>query len=93
MALTTQESNFISRLQSLSAEILDVRHRIQEEVALYNAEGFGVAITDADLQEVTAFQHITQSKMWNTITALTAVTTALGDDVSGQAVNLIKMKG
>lgn len=93
MALTAQESNFITRLQALSTEVLDIRHRIEEEYALYNAEGFGVAITDADLQEVAAFQHITQSKMWNTITALTAVTTALGDDVSGQAVNLIKMKG
>lgn len=93
MPLTTQESNFISRLQALSLEVLDIRHRIQQEYALYNAEGFGVAITDADLQEVDAFKHLTQSKMWNTITALNAVTTALGDDVSGQAVNLIKMKG
>lgn len=93
MALSNQESNFISRMQQLAEETLDLRHRIQEEYALYNAEGFGESITDVDLQEVSAFKHITQSKMWNAITALTTVTTALGDDVSGQAVNLIKLKG
>ena len=93
MALTQQESNFVSRLQQLAEETLALRHKIQEEIALYNAEGFGTAITDPDLQEVSAFKHLTQTKLVATVTALSAVITALGDDSSGQSVNLIKIKG
>ena len=93
MALTNQESNFISRITTIAAQTLELREQMKEEIALYNAEGFGESISDADLQSVAAFQHLTQSKMWNVITAFNAVLTALGDDVSGQAVNLIKMKG
>ena len=93
MALTQQESNFISRLQQLAEETLALRHKIQEEIALYNAEVFGTTITDSDLQEVPSFKHITQAEMVNTITALSAIITALGDDSSGQAINLIKLKG
>ena len=93
MALTQQESNFVSRLQQLAEETLALRHKIQEEIALYNAEAFGTTITDPDLQEVAAFKHITQAEMVSTITALSAIITALGDDTSGQAINLIKLKG
>lgn len=93
MALTQQQSNFISRIQQLAAETLEIRHQMQEEIALYNAEGFGADITDVELAAIPAFAHLTQSKMWNCITAFETSLTALGDDVSGQAVNLIKMKG
>lgn len=93
MALTAQESNFITRLQTLSDDTLDLRHRMQEEIARYNGNEFGTSITDADLQEKTDFQHLTQAKMQSAITALNVVLTALGDDVSGQAINLIKMQG
>ena len=93
MSLTQQESNFVSRIQQLADKALTLRHEIQEEIALYNAEAFGTTITDSDLQEVSAFKHITQAEMVNTITALSAIITSLGDDSSGQAINLIKLKG
>ncbi len=93
MALTAQESNFIGRLQQKAAALLDLRDDLQREIALYNAEGFGESITDADLQTVGDYGHLTQSKMWNCVTAFDAVLDALGDDVSGQAINLVKMRG
>lgn len=95
MALTNQESNFVSRLEQIATEILDMRDRVRREMALYNAAGFGTSITDEDLTTpvdgVAPFPHLTQSKMWNCITAFDAFIDALGDDVSGQAVNLINM--
>ncbi len=93
MSLTAQESNFIGRLQQKAAALLDLRDDLQREIALYNAEGFGQSITDADLQTVGDYGHITQAKMLGCITAFSDVLTALGDDVSGQAVNLVKMRG
>jgi hypothetical protein len=93
MAFTDQESNFVSRSQNLASQILDLRDELQREVALYNAEGFGESITDADLAANATFSHLTQSKLWNCITAFNSVLTALGDDANGQAINLIKMRG
>jgi len=93
MALTAQESNFIGRLQQKAAALLDLRDDLQREIALYNAEGFGDSITDADLQTVGDYEHITQAKMLNCVTAVNVVLLSMGDDVSGQAVNLVKMRG
>lgn len=93
MAFTAQESNFMSRIQAKAEQLLDLRDELQREIALYEAEDFGGSITDADLAGITAFAHLTQSKLWNCVGAFNAVLTALGDDETGQAVNLIKMRG
>jgi hypothetical protein len=93
MALTPQEQNFVSRLQIEAMQLLETRDRLRLEVALYNAEGFGAAITDESLAALPALAHLTQVEVQNCLTAFGAVLTALGDDVSGQAVNLIRMRG
>ena len=93
MSLTAQESNFIGRLQQKAAALLDLRDDLQREIALYNAEGFGQSITDVDLQMVGDYGHITQAKMLGCVTAINVVLLSMGDDVSGQAVNLVKMRG
>lgn len=93
MALTAQESNFISRIQAKAEQILDLRDDLEREIALYNAMGFGSSITDQELSEIQGFAHITQSNMWNCITAFESVLTALGDDMTGQAISLIKLRG
>lgn len=93
MALTAQQQNFMSRLQQMAQETRTLRNQIKEEIALYNAKGFGVDITDAELENIPSFEHLTQSDLWNCITALQGVIDALGDEVSGQLVNLIKMIG
>lgn len=96
MALTTQQANWLSRQQEEAQRLLDMRDRLERDIAMYNAEGFGADITDADIvasaEIYPALAHLTQSDMWNVVTAFTAVLDALGDDVSGQAVNLIKMR-
>jgi hypothetical protein len=93
MALTAQEQNFVSRLQMEAMQLLDTRDRLRREVALYNAEGFGAAITDEELAALQALAHLTQAEVQNCLTAFSTVVAALGDDVSGQAVNLIRMRG
>jgi len=97
MALTTQESNFVSRIQSKAEILLDLRDDLQREVALYNAEGFGASITTEDLTAAVGdrpapFSNLTAGKIADCITAFSGVLTALGNDASGQSVNLIKMR-
>lgn len=92
--LTQQEMNFVSRQVERAQRLLDLRDDFKRDVALYNALGFGETITDAKLvgtliNGVPVFAYLTQSSIWNVVTAQTA---ALGDDVGGQAVNLIKMQ-
>jgi hypothetical protein len=91
--LTDQQQRFMTRMRELAVQQLDLLDQIDREVALYNAEGFGAAITDVALAATDGFEHYTQSDLWNVVTAFDAVQDALGDNVSGQQVNLIKFRG
>ena len=93
MALTVQNSNFISELTTKSEMILDLQREIDVLVARWNQNDMFNALTDVDIQAVAAFAHLTKSEVSNAVNAVTAVSTALGDLTTGQAVNLLKMKG
>jgi plasmid maintenance system antidote protein VapI len=93
MALSAQNSNFISELTTKSEMILDLQREIDVLVARWNQNDMFNALTDVDIQAVAAFAHLTKSEVSNAVNAVTAVSTALGDLTTGQAVNLLKMKG
>jgi hypothetical protein len=92
MALEQQAVNWVGRLIDRSQRILDLRDEMKREVALYNTQGFGASLTDQELAAVESLAGYTQSDIWNAVTAHQEMLDALGDDVSGQAVNLIKMR-
>lgn len=90
--MDSQQENFVVRLINNSQKMLDLRDEMQRDIALYNGLDFGSVLTDGALAAVERLAYLQQSDIWNAITAQSAVLTALGDDVSGQAVNLIKMQ-
>jgi hypothetical protein len=92
MALTAHESDFISRLQTLAADALVLRSRIEFELALYNGDGFGAGITDADFLSVPSLEHLTQSKMWNVVAALETLHGVIEDLDIAPALDLVKFK-
>lgn len=93
MALTQQEQNFVSRVQQIADTLLEAQHEVQRLIAEWNQNDFFNQITDEDLGEIASFTHLTASELSNAVTAISAFNTALGDYSSGQAVNLIKLRG
>lgn len=91
--MTDQEQNFVSRQMDLAADLIGILNRIKLAQAEWNNNDFFNQITDQDLASISGFAHLTAAKLSNSITAITAVETALGDDVTGQLVNLIKLRG
>lgn len=91
MALTDQQQNLVSDMM-IWAEIetaqLDKAHNI---VARWNLNDVFNQIDDAEVAE--RFPHLDKGKITEAINAIQAVRTALGDNVSGQVTNLIKLKG
>lgn len=93
MALTTQQTNFISELMAWSEAQLRLRDVGRNLVARWDLNGVLGKLDNEMIQAVSTFAHLDAQKVVDGVTALQAVNTALGDDVSGQATNLIKMKG
>jgi hypothetical protein len=91
VALSSQTANFISELTQLAEELLDKQRQIDILISRWNQNDVFNRIEDADIAAV--FPHLTRAEVANAVTAITGVTTALGDLISGQAVNLVKMKG
>lgn len=94
--LPAQQSNFISELMVWADDQLRVRVKGRELVARWNLNGtLGTLgkLSNEQLQAISAFEHLDVEKVTNAVTALQAVNEALGDDVSGQATNLLKLKG
>lgn len=91
MALSGQNQNLISELQGWAEAELAQRDRAKNILMRWNQNGVFDALTDVDVTAI--FPHLDKSEVANGINALTAVVTALGDDSSGQATNLAKLKG
>lgn len=91
MALSVQNQNLITDEISIAADMRALQHRMVDLVARWNLNDAFTQLNDADIAAL--FPWLTKSEVSNGIAAFTAVTSALGDDVSGQATNLIKLKG
>lgn len=91
MALTAQQQNHISRLMQEAEIILDLQNRLQRLIAEWNQNDMFNQMDDAEIAAV--FPHLTLSEVGNAINAITAVDTALGSYIGGQAVNLLKLRG
>lgn len=91
--LPAQQQNFISELMAWADDQLRVRVKGRELVARWNLNGTLGKLSNEQLQAISAFEHLDVEKVTNAVSALQAVNEALGDDVSGQATNLLKLKG
>ena len=93
MALSNQFQNEIVRIITLAEVTLSIRQDMQLLVARWNQNDMFNQLNDPDIQAITGFGHLTTSEIANAIGAFTGILESLGDNTSGQAVNLIKMKG
>lgn len=91
MSLSVQNTNLISELLEYAETELSQRDKAQNLIARWNNNDVFNQLNDGDIQAI--FSWLDKSKVSNGVNATTAILTALGDDVSGQAVNLIKLKG
>jgi hypothetical protein len=91
MALSDQNQNLIQEMMNWAEIELAQRDKARNLLARWNQNDVFNTLTDNDVTD--KFPHLDKSEVAEGINAITAVTTALGDDVSGQAVNLIKLKG
>lgn len=92
MSLSNQNHNFIQECVDQSASILSLRDQLEDIVARWSLNLVSAELTDEDILADPAFAHLTKAEITSCITAFQAVLTALGDNTSGQATNLIKMK-
>lgn len=94
MALSAQFSNEITRIMQYAEQLLALRQELQLLRTRWDQNDKYNLLLDADIQAVDAlgnpkypsFQHLTKSEISNAVAAFDAVLT-------GQAVNLIKLKG
>ena len=93
MAMSAQQQNFISDMMAWSEQMLAVRAKGQELVARFNLNSVLSKLNDQEIAEIESFAHLDADKITGAVTALQIIDTALGDNVSGQATNLIKLKG
>ena len=93
MGLSAQQQNFLSELQQDAESVLAQRNTLREIIARWNLNDFSSIFATGDIKESPTFAHLDKEKVSNAITAFQQVLDALGDDVSGQATNLLKLKG
>lgn len=91
--MTDQKANFVREIINVSRDLLSQQKYIQQLVSRWNLNGFSGGISESDLGEMSEFAHLTPAELAGAITAITAIDTALGDYVSGQATNLLKTIG
>lgn len=93
MTLSPQLQNLISEIMVEGAAELQARHRKQELIARWNLNTISTKLPDEDIASISSFSHLDREKIIDAIAAFEATLNALGDDESGQATNLIKLKG
>lgn len=93
MAMTAQEQNIVSDIMDLSQQALNLQDTIQRLRARWDQNDVFNQVTDQELTEIPSFAHLTISEVANAMGALDDINTALGDYTTGEAVNLVKMKG
>lgn len=90
MALTTQDSNWLSDEILAAKLVLDARAFARDVVARWNNNDLFNQLDTVDIEA--AFPGIDKAEVTAGINALNTFLTAMGDDTSGQASNLYKLR-
>ena len=91
MPLTTVQKNVLDELQTLAIISISLKSRLRNVVEMYGNEGIS-QLTDADVQELDSFKHITVSELQGAKNGLDAIATVIGEYVVGTpATKLLKI--
>jgi hypothetical protein len=78
MAVTIAQSNVLSEMQTEASELISIKARMNSLVLMYTSESIAT-LTDADIQSLAEFAHVTAMELQTAGAALAAINTALGD--------------
>lgn len=91
MALTEKETRFISQMQQKAAQLVALADELATMRCTWDQDDLYNQIGNDELTAFPEYAHLTVAELGNCFAAFDAVRAALGDKVSGQVVNLIKV--
>ena len=93
MTLTTVQTNLADAMQQQALELLIAKSRMNAITAMWVTEGMN-ALTDADLQALASFAHITVAELTAAKNAMDAILTTIGEYAAGtNATKLVRIVG
>ncbi len=82
MTASMVQQNILTEMQSIATTQLNLKSRLEAIVAMWAAESMA-DLTDADLQELAEFQHVTAQELAASKNAMDAIATAIGAYAAG----------
>lgn len=82
MSASMVQQNILTEMQAIATQQLAMKNRLAAVVAMWGAESMA-ALTDADLQELAEFEHVTAAELAAAKNGMDAIVTAIGEYVVG----------
>ncbi len=93
MALNAVQQNLASAMQEVSEQLLAIKNRLAIIGLMYVTESMS-SLSDADLQALVPFAHVTVAELTAAKNALGEINTAMGEYIAGSATTrLMKIVG
>src|SRR3990172_8015081 len=93
MALTTVQINLADAMQQTAQTLLSEQGKMKAITAMWVTEGMN-SLTDADLQALASFAHVTVVELTAAKNAMDAVITTIGEYAAGtNATKLVRIVG
>jgi hypothetical protein len=82
MSASMVQMNILTEMQAIATQQLVMKNRLQAIVAMWGAESMS-ALTDADIQELAEFEHVTAQELAAAKNGMDAIVNAVGEYVAG----------
>lgn len=93
MTVLNAQQNILTEMQSIAQQQLSLQSRMKAVVAMWTAESMA-NLTDADLQSLSEFAHVTAIELQGAKNGMDTITTAIGEYVvNTPATKLLKIVG
>jgi hypothetical protein len=79
---TNVQKNVLSEMQAIAREQLSLKNRLEAVVAMWTAENMN-QVTDADLQALSEFEHVSATELAAAKNGMDAISTAIGAYAAG----------
>jgi ATP-dependent Clp protease ATP-binding subunit ClpA len=76
------QQNILTEMQQVATQQLALKNRLEAIVAMWTAESMN-ALTDADLQELAEFTHVTAQELAGAKNAMDTIAAAIGAYAAG----------
>lgn len=91
MAITNIQVNILDAMQRVALQQLELQNEMTSLVAMWTAESIN-ALTDADIQTLPSFAHVSAAELQAAKNAMDTINTAIGGYVAGTpAIKLLRI--